>query len=407
MILLLLSVVLASVNSLQASATEQRASDNQILSQVQELLMDQEDDFVQEESNDQEEQKQVIDMLPVSSNVILRKELGTAKIPLIITGNAIVYDVTSNREDFKATYENETLIVTNLNPSSYADKSDVIVEFTITGIDDNLYPFERKLTITFEVDSRMNLKEIIELEQSVDVSHMDSYSRTLRINEFDRKLIAHSRMDFSETTIACLGDSITEGVGVTEGMEEKYSYPAELKKILDAKEVINLGEGGTSISSYWDSFIKNINGIPENVDIIIVLGGINDCYSGKKENLGSLEECELGTFYGDTDFLMKELKEEFPDAQIIFATPLTTITTTSYLSFLPNMLPLYYYANAIKELGEQNEVAVLDMYYDHFLDSNDETIIQTYMYDGVHPNDFGYQLLAEHIAGEIIRLYVE
>ena len=145
-------------------------------------------------------------------------------------------------------------------------------------------------------------------------------------------------------------------------------------------------------------------GIPEDTDIIIVLGGVNDCYSGNKDNMGNLENLEPGTFYGDTNFLMQDLKKRYPDSMILFVTPISTVTNTTYLSFLPNMLPISVYAEVIKELGEENDIPVFDVYSEEFLDSHDEEIMNRFMYDGVHPNVDGYYILAEHIAAKLIEM---
>lgn len=353
------------------------------------------------------EQAEPITMVPISNKVVMRKELGTARVPLIISGDAVVTEVTSNRADFQAELLDGVLYVTAQHTANLPDYSDSIVNFTVKGTNQNLLPFEVSLQITFEMESKQLVEDIMEEEISIDTKSLSSYDCTIRSNEFDRRLIAQSNLDFSEYTIVCIGDSITEGVGLKEGTEALYAYPADLQKILGAGQVLNLGRGGASIASYWDSFFSSLEGIPLDADVIIVLGGVNDCYAGNEENIGNIEDCSPGTFYGDADYLMNDLKNTYPDSLIMFGTPLSTITNQTYLSFLPNMLPLSRYADAIKELGEKNDIPIIDMYHERFLDSNDEEIMNQFMYDGVHPNIFGYQLLAEHIAGEMIRLKQE
>ena len=79
-----------------------------------------------------------------------------------------------------------------------------------------------------------------------------SYQETLEVNQADRERIAENQYDFSEMKIACLGDSITAAANL-EGEEnyEQYAYPAKLQELLGAKEVYNLGIGGSSIGRYW------------------------------------------------------------------------------------------------------------------------------------------------------------
>lgn len=356
-------------------------------------------------TNDQNQANEEQDYVqPLTDYVVIRKDLGIAKIPLLTKQGVIVYEVSSNRSDFYAEYENGMLYIQGYNLMNYMDNSDVLITFSINGNDANLTPFEEEIKAMIHIESKITIEEILQKENSVDTSNMNSYDCTFLINSYDKEIIAQNNMDYSSYKVACIGDSITEGAGLEDGTQDIYSYPAVLKKILGAKEVINLGKGGTSISSYWDSFFSVIDGIPQDVDIIIVLGGVNDCYAGNEDNIGNSVDLAMGTFYGDTDFLMRDLKDKYPGVQIIFVTPLSTITNTTYLSFLPNMLPLYRYVDAITELGNRNDINVFDIYHERFLDSNDEEIMKKYMYDGVHPNAVGYQLLAEHMASELIEM---
>ena len=356
-------------------------------------------------TNDQNQTNEEQDYVqPLTDYVVIRKDLGIAKIPLLTKQGVIVYEVSSNRSDFYAEYENGMLYIQGYNLMNYMDNSDVLITFSINGNDANLTPFEEEIKAMIHIESKITIEEILQKENSVDTSNMNSYDCTFLINSYDKEIIAQNNMDYSSYKVACIGDSITEGAGLEDGTQDIYSYPAVLKKILGAKEVINLGKGGTSISSYWDSFFSVIDGIPQDVDIIIVLGGVNDCYAGNEDNIGNSVDLAMGTFYGDTDFLMRDLKDKYPGVQIIFVTPLSTITNTTYLSFLPNMLPLYRYVDAITELGNRNDINVFDIYHERFLDSNDEEIMKKYMYDGVHPNAVGYQLLAEHMASELIEM---
>ena len=75
-----------------------------------------------------------------------------------------------------------------------------------------------------------------------------SYQETLEVNQADREWIAENQYDFSQTKIACLGDSITKAANLEdEENYEQYAYPARLQELLGAQEVYNLGIGGSSI----------------------------------------------------------------------------------------------------------------------------------------------------------------
>ena len=50
---------------------------------------------------------------------------------------------------------------------------------------------------------------------------------------------------------------------------------------------------------------------------------------------------------------------------------------------------------------------MIDLYNSNILDSHDANVIAEYMPDGVHGSQEGYQILAEHFAGEIVKYYNE
>jgi lysophospholipase L1-like esterase len=58
-------------------------------------------------------------------------------------------------------------------------------------------------------------------------------------------------------------------------------------------------------------------------------------------------------------------------------------------------------------LGEEYQIPVIDLYNSNLLDSHDAANIFNFIPDGVHCNPAGYQILAEHFAAEIIRMYGE
>ncbi|MDE5718686.1 MAG: hypothetical protein K2I53_13935, partial [Lachnospiraceae bacterium] len=154
-----------------------------------------------------------------------------------------------------------------------------------------------------------------------------SLEETLLVNWEDQACLEERGVDFSGKKIACLGDSITAAANL-EGEEGylSYAYPAVLKELLGAEEVYNLGIGGSSIGRYWsDAFVERYKQIPEDTDIIIVMGGTNDGFCLSEKELGSPSERKPWTFWGDLDELMRGLKENYPDADIFFATPLPNI----------------------------------------------------------------------------------
>lgn len=233
-----------------------------------------------------------------------------------------------------------------------------------------------------------------------------SYEETIRINHEDKKIIAESTIDFSDKKIACLGDSITAATNL-EGQENylEMAYPYQLGKVLNAGEMVNLGIGGSSIGRYWDNaFVDRYKEIPEDSDIIIVMGGTNDGFCASEKELGSLQEREKRTFAGDLDELLKGLKKDYPDAEIVLVTPLPNILHDMLRRDRKDLLPQSSFVAIMKQLSEEYEIPLIDLYGSGILDSHDAAVIHSFIPDGVHGNEMGYRYLAEHIAAELIRI---
>lgn len=236
-----------------------------------------------------------------------------------------------------------------------------------------------------------------------------SLEETLEVNQADRERIAENRKDFSDVKIACLGDSITAAANL-EGEEgyQQYSYPSRLKELLGAQEVYNLGIGGSSIGRYWsDAYVDRYQEIPEDTDIILVMGGTNDGFCVSEKEFGSLDERARRTFCGDLDELMRGLRESYPDAEIFFATPLPNVLQDYLMSERDYLLPQQKFVDVILTLAGEYDYGVIDLYNSNILDSHDANVVADYIPDGVHGNHDGYQIMAEHFASELIQHYEE
>jgi len=144
--------------------------------------------------------------------------------------------------------------------------------------------------------------------------------------------------------------------------------------------------------------------IPEDTDLILVMGGTNDGFCLHRENVGNFEERSPRTLIGDLDELMRGLKENYPDAEIIFVTPLPNVLHDILRKDRPELLSQRVIVDSMIALAREYEFDVIDLYDSNLLDSHDAAVISNYMPDGVHCNPDGYRILAEHIAADLIRL---
>lgn len=236
-----------------------------------------------------------------------------------------------------------------------------------------------------------------------------SYENTMKINRQDKKIIADSEVDFSDCKITCLGDSITAASNLdTIENYQSMSYPFQLGEILGAEEVVNLGIGGSSIGRYWENaFVDRYQEIPEDTDVILVMGGTNDGFCASEKELGSLEKREKDTFTGDLDELLFGLQKDYPDAQIVLITPLPNVLHDLLRKSRDYLLPQSAFVRVMKQLGEEHGIPVIDLYNSNFLDTHDAAVIHALMPDGVHGNETGYRMLAQHIAAQLILIEEE
>lgn len=236
-----------------------------------------------------------------------------------------------------------------------------------------------------------------------------SYENTMKISRQDKKIIADSEVDFSDCKITCLGDSITAASNLdTIENYQSMSYPSQLGEILGAEEVVNLGIGGSSIGRYWENaFVDRYQEIPEDTDVILVMGGTNDGFCASEKELGSLEKREKDTFTGDLDELLFGLQKDYPDAQIVLITPLPNVLHDLLRKSRDYLLPQSAFVRVMKQLGEEHGIPVIDLYNSNFLDTHDAAVIHALMPDGVHGNETGYRMLAQHIAAQLILIEEE
>lgn len=206
-------------------------------------------------------------------------------------------------------------------------------------------------------------------------------------------------MELKGKKINFLGDSITEGHG-TSG-EEKI-YLNLLKEREDLLEARNYGIGGTRIANqmgednFAPSFCVRYEDMADDADIIVVFGGTND-YGHGNAPVGTFEARNPDTFYGACHYLMRGLLEKYPEALIVFMTPLHRCD-----DFVPNKSngkTLSQYADIIKEVAKYYSLPVLDLYTMGGIQPDVPVMKEKYCPDGLHPNDAGHEIIYSRLKG--------
>lgn len=219
-------------------------------------------------------------------------------------------------------------------------------------------------------------------------------------------------MELKGKKIAFLGDSITEGVGVS-SVENTYWNLVGQKT---GAEVHGYGIGGTRIAvnrqpnhdphveeNYFGARVEKM--IP-NADIVVVFGGTNDFGHGDAP-MGTMQDRTKETFYGAYHLLLQQLINRYPYAQLIVMTPLHRCSEED-MPFneagIRRQGTLRRYVQAIREVAEFYGVPVVDLFAESGLQPRVELHRVMYVPDGLHPNDAGHVKIAECLLRKLRRL---
>lgn len=204
----------------------------------------------------------------------------------------------------------------------------------------------------------------------------------------------HSIAKQGQIKVACVGDSITYGHGISGWA--RNNYPAQLQKILgDEYHVENFGHSGTTASSKGD---KPYTESPQyelsleyNADIVIIMLGSNDT---KPQNWTS--SLDFSIEYTE---LIRAYKKNNPNVRIILCTPAQAFYTNGKTEGATNFdiqpgkvkeamdrVRLL----AITEACECVDIYDLTKYHSEWFEK-----------DGVHPSNDGARAIAEAIANKI------
>ena len=228
-----------------------------------------------------------------------------------------------------------------------------------------------------------------------------------------RDLLIGGIMELKGLKVNFLGDSITEGVGVSDRENLRYTSVFERET---GTIVNNYGIGGTRLAHqekpsetprYDLCFCGRAYLMEKSADVVVVYGGVNDYIHGDA-HFGTMEDKTPVTFCGAVYFLMNLLKERYPEKPIVFLTPAhMNFKGTSDKEVSPRPMkkpdaqPLSAYVEVVKARGAELGIPVLDLFESLGIDPNNEDDKANYTVDGLHFNDEGQKILAK-VVGDFL-----
>jgi len=213
-------------------------------------------------------------------------------------------------------------------------------------------------------------------------------------------------LELKNKKINFLGDSITEGVGVS---CEEHIYLNILKKEAGLAEARNYGISGTRIAAQlhpehpdWDQdFISRVETMEDDADAVVVFGGTND-YGHGDAPLGDFSDRTPYTFYGACHVLLEKLIQKYPSGTIVVMTPLHRLGEEDPKgdgSKAVGTAPLSVYVGILKEVAQYYAVPVLDLYAVSGIQPCVPVLQERFCPDGLHPNDEGHKRIAARLKG--------
>ncbi len=192
-----------------------------------------------------------------------------------------------------------------------------------------------------------------------------------------------------------LGDSITEGVGVS---DLKNLYCERVKAELGLSNAVNYGIGGTRIAAQADdggqAFAVRYQKMDDDAALVIVFGGTNDFGHGTAP-VGSFGDQTPDTYCGALNVLFRGLIEKYPEAALVVMTPIHRDNEDEKNA--ATGLFLSEYVTLLRSAAEKYSIPVLDLYAQGGIVPAVPASKERFCPDGLHPNDEGHRLIARKL----------
>ena len=191
-------------------------------------------------------------------------------------------------------------------------------------------------------------------------------------------------------TIACHGDSLTEG----SDLENNHTWPQLVENQIQVT-VLNRGVGGDTSGGLLSRFYPDV--VRYQPEMVVILCGTNDLWWDLDINL------ILANIFAMTS-----------QAQYRNIVPIVGLPLPLHMESIRHqnmMAPIAGWDKCLHKLSELvdvlalaakgNDIACLDFYHP-FLDKNENVQGKYFLEDGLHPNKQGHRLMAEKMV-ELLR----
>lgn len=243
----------------------------------------------------------------------------------------------------------------------------------------------------------------------------NSYDKTVKINELDKKILETAACTFPDIQINFVGDSITEGVGgAVDANGNTISYVNYVQEALQFGSVINNGKAGRMVAAYTINTGLSMQEGGEGLfnrdsEITVFYVGLNDYLAPEEvKNFGVIDNGTTGGYCGQLQKWVHSFPVNYPNTEFFFVTAyqVTATNPTEHNTNFNGIPTLNDYMEPQRMLAAQYDYPVIDLYATGFMDAHDAQTADRFLADSIHPNDAGYRILGEHIAAEIVLYYL-
>jgi len=193
------------------------------------------------------------------------------------------------------------------------------------------------------------------------------------------------------------GDSITDMGRYRDHSNDPFAYghgyvflaTKELHERNYAKyQIINKGISGNRLIDLLDRYNDDLK--PFNPDIVSILIGVNDVWHGIYDKT---KKVSLKTFEEQYRLLINKIKTDFPNAKIIVCEPFI-LKGQATIDKWDEFTKVYKNARIVKRLAKEFNLPIV-LLQKAFEKEADKIGVEPLLYDGVHPNVLGANLIAK------------